>query len=105
MSKVTMTHTQLTEELKKQAEAILQELGIPMSHAICQRGRDVYRSGDLMLPIRPTSQFKKDLKRARKQGHDLDLLRRVLEQLANMEPLPASFRDHKLKGIWRDFRG
>ena len=57
-----------------------------------------------MLPIRPTSQFKKDLKRARKQGHDQELLRRVLKQLAEMQPLPESFRDHKLKGAWRDFR-
>jgi mRNA interferase YafQ len=57
-----------------------------------------------MLPIRPTSQFKKDVKRAKKQGYDLELLSRVLKQLANMEPLPDSFRDHKLKGKWRDFR-
>ena len=41
-----------------------------------------------MLPIRPTSQFKKDVKRARKQKRNVELLRRVLEQLANMEPLP-----------------
>jgi mRNA interferase YafQ len=57
-----------------------------------------------MLPIRPTSQFKKDLKRAKKQKRDIALLRHVLEQLANMQPLPASFSDHRLKGNWRDFR-
>lgn len=57
-----------------------------------------------MLPIRPTSQFKKDLKKAAKQGRDLDKIRKVLEKLSIPEPLPASFRDHKLKGEWRDFR-
>jgi len=57
-----------------------------------------------MLPIRPTSQFKKDVKRAKKQGRDLNLLNRVLEQIANMQPLSVAFKDHKLKGHWRDFR-
>ncbi len=57
-----------------------------------------------MLPIRPTSQFKKDLKRAAKQNRDLATLRNVLNQLAVPEPLPPEFRDHKLRGQWRDFR-
>lgn len=57
-----------------------------------------------MLPIRPTSQFKKDLKKSRKQGRDLEHLKTVLEQLAKMQPLPLSYNDHKLKGIWQDFR-
>jgi mRNA interferase YafQ len=57
-----------------------------------------------MLPIRPTSQFKKDLKKAAKQGRDLDKIRKVFEKLSIPEPLSASFRDHKLKGERRDFR-
>jgi len=57
-----------------------------------------------MLPIRPTNQFKKDLKRAIRKERDLDLLRRVLDKLAVPEPLASEFRDHKLKGEWRDFR-
>jgi mRNA interferase YafQ len=57
-----------------------------------------------MLPIRPTSQFRKDLRKAAKQGRDLELLRKVLEKLAVPEPLPAQYKDHKLKGEWRDFR-
>jgi mRNA interferase YafQ len=57
-----------------------------------------------MLPIRPTSQFKKDLKKARKQGQNLEHLCRVLEHLVRMEPLPPSYNDHKLKVTWRDFR-
>ena len=57
-----------------------------------------------MLPVRPTSRFKKDLKRAAKQGRDLNILRDVLETLSIPQPLPPSFKDHKLKGEWRDFR-
>ena len=57
-----------------------------------------------MLPIRPTPQFKRDLKKAKKQGRDLEAVQQVLEQLAALQPLPARYRDHKLKGMWRDFR-
>ncbi len=57
-----------------------------------------------MLPIRPTSRFKKDLKKAAAQGRDLEKLKHVLETLAVPQPLPPNFRDHKLKGEWRDFR-
>ncbi|MCK4466973.1 MAG: type II toxin-antitoxin system YafQ family toxin [Desulfobacterales bacterium] len=57
-----------------------------------------------MLPIRPTTQFKKDFKKAAKQGRNLDNIRWTLEKLATPEPLPQPFKDHKLKGVWRDFR-
>ncbi len=57
-----------------------------------------------MLSVRPTSQFKKDLKKAIKQGRDIESLKCVLEQLANMELLPPPYKDHKLRGNWQDFR-
>ncbi len=57
-----------------------------------------------MLPIRPTSGFKKDLKRAAKQKRNIKKLHHVLEQLAIPAPLPPEHRDHKLKGDWIDFR-
>ncbi len=57
-----------------------------------------------MLPIRPTSQFKKDFKKAGRQGKSLEKLKHVLEHLAIPEPLPAKYNDHKLKGEWRDYR-
>ena len=57
-----------------------------------------------MLPVRPTSRFKKDLKRAARQGRDLNILRDVLGKLSIPQSLPPSFKDHKLKGGWRDFR-
>ena len=57
-----------------------------------------------MLPIRPTSRFKKDLKRAAKQNRNIQKLQQVLEQLAIPAPLPPKYKDHKLKGDWIDFR-
>ncbi len=57
-----------------------------------------------MLPIRPTSRFKKDIKRAAKQNRDMEKLKKILEQLAIPSPLPPKYKDHKLKGEWFDFR-
>ena len=57
-----------------------------------------------MLPIRPTSRFKKDLKRAAKQRRNIKKLQHVLEQLAIPTPLLPKHKDHKLKGAWIDFR-
>ena len=57
-----------------------------------------------MLPIRPTSRFKKDLKKAIKQDRDLKKLDVALKALSIPQPLPAEFKDHKLKGKWSDFR-
>ena len=57
-----------------------------------------------MLPIRPTTRFKKDLKRTAKQNRDLAKLKKILEQLAIPAPLPPRYKDHKLKGEWIDFR-
>ena len=57
-----------------------------------------------MLPIRPTSRFKKDLKRAAKQRRNIKKLHHVLEQLAIPAPLLPEYKDHKLKGDWIDFR-
>ena len=34
----------------------------------------------------------------------MERIREVLEKLAAPGPLPPEFRDHKLKGEWRDFR-
>ncbi len=57
-----------------------------------------------MLPIRPTSRFRKDLKKALAQGRDLTKLEEVLRTLAIPRPLPPEYRDHRLKGKWHDFR-
>ncbi len=45
-----------------------------------------------------TSQFKKDLKKARKEIRNLSILREVILLLSSNQSLPIIFRDHKLIG-------
>ena len=54
--------------------------------------------------VKYTSQFKKDLKLARKQGKSVDKLFEVIEKLANGELLDAKYRDHDLIGDYRGCR-
>lgn len=51
-----------------------------------------------------TSQFKKDLKLAKKQNKDLDKLFEVIDILANGETLDAKYKDHSLTGNYRGTR-
>ena len=57
-----------------------------------------------MYEILRTSQFKRDVKLVRKRGKDTGLLRAVIETLAQGQTLPATYRDHQLKGVFRDCR-
>ena len=57
----------------------------------------------MLTPVRST-QFKRDVKRAEKQGKDLTKLRAVLAALIRQEPLAAQQRDHPLRGIWKGYR-
>ena len=50
--------------------------------------------------VKPTTQFKKDYKRAMKRGLNVDLLEKVVALLAMGEPLPEKNRDHELSGDW-----
>ncbi len=54
--------------------------------------------------VRFTTQFKKDLKLAKKQNKNLDLLFEVIDKLANDETLDVKFRDHNLTGDYVNFR-
>jgi len=49
-------------------------------------------------------QFKKDYRRAKKQGKSLDDLRSVVEKLAGRTPLLPKNRDHNLSGRWHRHR-
>ena len=51
-----------------------------------------------------TSQFKKDLKLAKKQKKDLGKLFEVIDILANGETLDAKYKDHSLTGNYRGTR-
>ena len=54
--------------------------------------------------LKPTTQFKWDLKKAQKQNKNLDLLNKVLQQLADGIPLPEKNRDHALTGNYAGCR-
>jgi mRNA interferase YafQ len=56
------------------------------------------------LSLRYTSAFKRDFKRAEKQGRDTARLRVVLELLVAQTPLPEKCRDHDLGGEWKGTR-
>lgn len=51
-----------------------------------------------------TGQFKKDYKRVKKQGKDLNDLRFVVAMLARRQSLPPKHRDHNLSGRWHKHR-
>ena len=57
----------------------------------------------MLTPVRST-QFKRDVKRAKKRGKDLSKLRMLLSLLIERRPLPASYFDHPLKGNWKGYR-
>jgi mRNA interferase YafQ len=57
----------------------------------------------MLRPIR-SGQFRRDVKRQEKRGKDLGKLRELLRLLLSGNELPASYRDHPLKGDWRGFR-
>ena len=54
--------------------------------------------------IKPTTQFKKDYKLAQKRRLDLDLLKEIVDKLANGEPLDSKHKDHPLSNNWKGHR-
>ena len=54
--------------------------------------------------VKRTAPFKREYKKAMKQGKDISLLLKLIEMLANDEPLPEKHRDHALVGDWKVYR-
>lgn len=54
--------------------------------------------------IKFTTQFKRDLKLAKKQNKNIDKLFEIIEILADGNQLPAKYRDHELTGNYTDTR-
>jgi len=52
------------------------------------------------MTLAQTKQFKKDIKRMRKRGKDLEKIKAVIDLLVAEEPLPPKNHDHKLGGNW-----
>lgn len=57
-----------------------------------------------MLNLVVTNQFKRDLKRIRKQGKDLSMLQNILQMLVEEKDLDAKYCDHALTGNYIGFR-
>ena len=57
-----------------------------------------------MRSIEYTTQFKRDLKLAKRQNKNLGLLEKVMLCIQKKEKLPEKYRDHALSGNWRSHR-
>ena len=58
----------------------------------------------MRLEINPSTKFRRDYKRIKSRGYDLDLLEQVVNTLAEEKPLPPENKDHSLSGNWSGFR-
>ena len=54
--------------------------------------------------VKETNQFKRDYRLAKRRGQNVQLLKDIVIQLANDQPLPEKNRDHALTGDWKGFR-
>ena len=57
-----------------------------------------------MFELLRTSQFKRDVKKTKRRGKDTDRLKTVIVLLAQGRTLPAKYKDHLLKGVYKDCR-
>ncbi len=57
-----------------------------------------------MLSIRRLAQFRKDYKRAEKQGKTMQAIDNLIVELATKQLLEEKFKDHKLSGVYKDCR-
>ena len=57
----------------------------------------------MLTPVQST-QFKKDVKKARKRDKDLEKLTVLLSLLIRQTTLPETYQDHPLRGNWNGYR-
>ncbi len=57
-----------------------------------------------MYQLKTTNRFNRDLRRCKKRGYDLQLLKDVIKILVSKGRLPRKYKPHKLegkyKGLW-----
>ncbi len=58
----------------------------------------------MIYKIKFTSQFKKDLKKAKKQNRPIDEMFKAIDILARGEKLDPKYRDHALSGNYKNAR-
>ncbi len=54
----------------------------------------------IVFEVEYTTQFKRDIKRAKKQRKNILLLQEVMEKIRSRKPIALKFRDHPLRGNW-----
>lgn len=54
----------------------------------------------MVLELRTTAAFVRDLNRLKKQKMNFDKLAAIVDLLQNQKPLPPRFRPHPLRGNW-----
>jgi len=54
-----------------------------------------------MKKIFPSGQYKKDYKRYRNQPHKIVALAKIIDMLANDQPIPAEYLPHRLHGQYK----
>jgi mRNA interferase YafQ len=57
-----------------------------------------------MLNVEYTTQFKRDLKLAKKRKKDLIALQQIMKKIEREESLNPRFKDHLLTGNWKTHR-
>ncbi len=57
-----------------------------------------------MYSVYYTKSFKKDIKRAKKRGHDINELKNVMITLSEGKNLSQKYKDHPLSGKFKDNR-
>jgi len=57
-----------------------------------------------MRQIEYSGQFKRDIKRLKKRGKDMQKIRAPMKVLVEGDDLPEIFLDHPLKGSWKGCR-
>ena len=56
------------------------------------------------MKIKYHNSFKKDYKRIKKRGRNIEKLKHVIELLASGQKLDQKYRDHELTGNYENFR-
>ena len=57
-----------------------------------------------MMKIKYHNSFKKDYKRIKKRGRNIEKLKHVIELLASGQKLDQKYRDHELTGNYKNLR-
>jgi len=51
-----------------------------------------------------STQFRRDFRKVESRGKDMPKIETAMALLLAGVPLPVSYKDHQLKGMWKDFR-